>query len=177
MSADPVALAALEQLPLDPAVEATVAVLREAADPYDRALPAHVTASAVVLDPERTRVLLVHHGKLGLWVQPGGHVDPGDSSVAAAALREAVEETGVAELALLAGPLDVDRHPAPCRPAGEADHLDVLYAVTAPADAVPVASSESRDVGWFALDALPLDAVPGLAARLLRAVQAVSSTR
>ena len=55
--------------------------------------PVHVTASAVVLD-DRGRSLLHRHRRLGLWLQPGGHVDPGEAP-AAAAMREAVEETGI----------------------------------------------------------------------------------
>jgi 8-oxo-dGTP pyrophosphatase MutT (NUDIX family) len=111
-------------------------------------------------------VLLVHHAKLGLWMQPGGHVEPQDERVAHAALREACEETGVADLALGSGVLHVDRHPAPCLPPGGGVHLDLLHLCVAPDDAVPVVSPESHDVRWFDVDALPDDAVPGLADRL-----------
>ena len=145
-------------------------------DPFARALPSHVTASALVLDAARGRVLLVHHAKMGLWVQPGGHVEPADASVADAALREAREETGVDALQLLGGALDLDVHQAPCKPPGEGDHLDVLFACTAPEDAVLAVSAESNDVAWFDLDALPTDAVPGLVERLVAARQAVLTT-
>jgi 8-oxo-dGTP pyrophosphatase MutT (NUDIX family) len=141
-----------------------LAVLEGAGDPFDRGLrPAHVTASAVVLDQAVAHVLLVRHRKLGLWLHPGGHVEPGDGSLADAARREAVEETGVADLRPLGGALDLHRHPAPCAPAGEADHLDVRFALAADRAAVPVVSEESTDVRWFALDALPDDAVADLA--------------
>ncbi len=156
-----------------------MALLHGAADPFARALPAHVTASALVLDPARRQVLLVHHAKLGRWVQPGGHVDATDAGLAAAALREAREETGVQQLVLLAdGPVDLDRHPAPCLPPGASEHLDLLYLCQAPGDAVPVVSAESTDVRWFDVDALPADAVPSLAGRVAAALgQRVSSTR
>ena len=115
--------------------------------------PSHLTASAVVLDASRTSVLLVHHRRTGLWLQPGGHIEDGDVSLAAAALREAAEETGIADLALLDElPVHLERHPAPC---GAEHHLDVRFAVVAPDGAVPAVSGESFDVAWYALDALP----------------------
>lgn len=151
------------------------ALLRDVDEPFSRAQPAHLTASALVLDAAREKVLLVHHAKLGRWLQPGGHVDAGDASMGAAALREAREETGLLALTPLGGPLDLDRHPAPCRPDGE--HLDVLFACTSDVADPLIVSPESHDVRWFRLDALPDDAVAGLAARLTAARQAVSSTR
>ncbi|MEV6399385.1 NUDIX hydrolase [Streptomyces sp. NPDC051907] len=110
----------------------------------------HVTASALVIDPERGRVLLTLHKKLGRWLQMGGHCEPGDETLALAALREGVEESGIAGLALLpGGPVRLDRHriPAPCN-----WHLDVQYAALAPADAVEEISDESLDLRWFAYD-------------------------
>jgi 8-oxo-dGTP pyrophosphatase MutT (NUDIX family) len=56
--------------------------------------PVHVTGSAWVVNPDRSCVLLVHHGKLHEWYQPGGHAD-GDPDVLRVALREATEESGV----------------------------------------------------------------------------------
>ncbi|WP_369212414.1 NUDIX hydrolase [Streptomyces flavofungini] len=107
----------------------------------------HVTASALVVDPARGRVLLTLHKKLRMWLQMGGHCEPGDSTLAAAALREATEESGVPGLTLLAGgPVRLDRHPipGPCT-----QHLDVQYAAVAPADAVEAISDESLDLRWF----------------------------
>jgi 8-oxo-dGTP pyrophosphatase MutT (NUDIX family) len=130
--------------------------------------PDHLTASAVVLDPTGTQVLLVLHRKVGLWLQPGGHVDDGDPSLAAAALREAVEETGVPGLVVDPVPCDLDRHPAPC---GARDHLDVRFLVRAPAASAPVVSEESLDVRWWPVDALPeqrVDLRPLVAAGLAR---------
>lgn len=110
----------------------------------------HVTASALVIDPEHGRVLLTLHKKLGRWLQMGGHCEPGDATLSLAALREATEESGIGGLSLLpGGPVSLDRHPipAPCH-----WHLDVQYAALAPAGAVEEISEESLDLRWFAYD-------------------------
>lgn len=108
----------------------------------------HVTASALVIDPSRGRVLLTLHRKLRMWLQMGGHCEPGDLSLAGAALREATEESGITGLSLLpGGPVRLDSHPIPppCH-----RHHDVQYAALAPADAQHMVSDESLDVRWFA---------------------------
>lgn len=117
--------------------------------------PAHLTASALVLDPSRRRVLLLLHRKAGLWLQTGGHAELGDTTLASVALREATEESGMVGLRISAAPVRLDRHPAPCVPGVVEHHLDVQYLVTAPAGALPLGSAESAEVGWFDPDALP----------------------
>lgn len=108
----------------------------------------HLTASALVVDPERGRVLLTLHRKLRLWLQTGGHCEPGDDSLAGSALREASEESGITGLSLLpGGPVRLDRHHTPC-----AWHLDVQYAALAPSGAVEAISDESLDLRWFGYD-------------------------
>src|SRR5436189_5409859 len=61
-------------------------------------VPGHFTASAFVLSPDRRDLVLIHHKKLGIWVQPGGHVEPSDDDLLGAARREVLEEVGLAEL-------------------------------------------------------------------------------
>lgn len=122
----------------------------------------HVTASAWVVSPDSQQVLFVHHRKLDRWLQPGGHIEH-DSDVLSAALREAREETGLADLAPAATAIfDVDIHPIPGRgdePAHE--HFDIRFCIVAdPADTLAI-SDESNHLRWFTLDALaamPFDA-------------------
>ncbi|MEU1053709.1 NUDIX hydrolase [Streptomyces sp. NPDC005876] len=108
----------------------------------------HITASALVVDPAGERVLLTLHRKLRMWLQMGGHCEPEDATLAASALREGTEESGVAGLTLLpGGPVRLDRHHTPC-----AWHLDVQYAALAPPGAVEAISDESLDLRWFGYD-------------------------
>lgn len=110
----------------------------------------HITASALVIDPVRGRVLLTLHRKLRMWLQMGGHCEPADATLADAALREATEESGIAGLSLLpGGPVRLDRHHTPC-----AWHLDVQYAALAPAGALEAISDESLDLRWFPHEAV-----------------------
>ena len=127
----------------------------------------HITASALVIDPTRGRVLLTLHKKLRMWLQMGGHCEPADETLAAAALREATEESGVTGLSLLpGGPVRLDRHHTPC-----AWHLDVQYAALAPAGAVEAISDESLDLRWFAYDEVA-DVADESVLRLLEATRA-----
>jgi 8-oxo-dGTP pyrophosphatase MutT (NUDIX family) len=68
-------------------------------DPWRREIPLHVTASALIVHPPTARVLLRWHQRQQAWLQVGGHGDPGESDALAIALREASEETGLADLA------------------------------------------------------------------------------
>jgi 8-oxo-dGTP pyrophosphatase MutT (NUDIX family) len=105
----------------------------------------HLTASALVIDPAGSRVLLTLHRKLHRWLQMGGHCEPQDVTLADAALREATEESGIDGLTLLPdGPLRLDRHLTPC-----AWHLDVQYAALAPAGALEQVSEESLELRWY----------------------------
>jgi 8-oxo-dGTP pyrophosphatase MutT (NUDIX family) len=73
-------------------------LLGEAAEPYRRDLPLHVTASALIIHPPTGRVLLRWHQRMGGWLQVGGHGDPGEADPLAIAAREAAEETGLTDL-------------------------------------------------------------------------------
>ena len=138
--------------------------------PFDRhADLTHVTGSAVVVGPRG--VLLHRHRRLHRWLQPGGHVDPGETADAAA-LRETVEETGLAAAHPAGGPVlvHVDVHTA----ADDHVHLDVRYLLVGP-DAEPAPPpGESQEVAWFSWDdaaALADDALAGA----LRAARRLST--
>jgi 8-oxo-dGTP pyrophosphatase MutT (NUDIX family) len=113
-------------------------------NPFDRdADPVHVTGSAIVVGPRGT--VLHWHKRLGGWLQPGGHVDPGEAPWQAA-LREAEEETGLPLRHPGGGPrlAHLDVHPA-----GPHVHLDVRYLLLS-GDAEPSPPpGESQQVRWF----------------------------
>jgi len=116
----------------------------------------HVTASAWVLNAERTHALLLHHAKLDRWLQPGGHLDDADESPAHGARREAVEESGIATLSIVTTALfDVDVHPILKRNTKRITepahcHYDVRYLIIA-SDTNVVISEESLGAQWMSL--------------------------
>jgi 8-oxo-dGTP pyrophosphatase MutT (NUDIX family) len=100
---------------------------------------------------------MIHHAKLARWLQPGGHVEPGDPDLLATARREVAEETGLTELALPrreTGLLDLDIHPIPARPAEPGHrHFDVRFLLFAAAEA-PRGGEGVHAARWFPIDAL-----------------------
>lgn len=124
--------------------------------------PGHITASALVLDHSGGNALLTLHPRIGRWVQLGGHCEPGDSSVVAAALREATEESGILGLTIDAQPVALHVHALTCSLGVPTRHLDVQFVVHAPEGAEIVRSDESLDLKWWPLDALPEDCDFGL---------------
>jgi len=116
-------------------------------------LSGHVTGSAWVTSRANDRVILVHHRKLGRWLQPGGHCD-GDSDVSRVAWREASEETGLRSIVPASQAVyDVDVHAIPARGTEPAHfHYDVRFRFFADPDEAPLASAESRAVRWVDLE-------------------------
>lgn len=114
--------------------------------------PGHFTASSFVLSPDGASVLLILHGKLHRWLQPGGHIDPEDLDVLAAAKREVAEEVGITELVRVgAGLFDVDVHSIPARKQEpEHEHHDLRFLFRAVSlDAV--AGSDAQAAKWVPL--------------------------
>lgn len=138
--------------------------------PFDEvADPTHVTASAVVVAADGSgRIALHRHKRLRRWLQPGGHVDPGET-VEVAALREVTEETGLAGAHPDAGPelVHIDVHQGP---RGHV-HLDTRWLVLAdPGTPFAPAAGESPDVAWFGWQEAAALGDPGLAEAIHRAV-------
>jgi coenzyme F420-0:L-glutamate ligase len=138
----------------------------------------HLTASTIVLSADLRHTLLTLHPRVGLWVQLGGHCEDGDGTMAAAALREAREESGIADLALDPVPVALDIHPITCSLGVATRHFDVRFVAIAPQGAVPVRSSESRDLRFWPVDALPDGAeADGLADAVRLAVGRAAATK
>lgn len=124
----------------------------------------HITGSAIVLSPDKTQVLLIHHKLFQRWQQPGGHWESDDEAdPLVASRREAQEETGV-ELAEFRPldpnwpvlPLDIDSHNVPARPVkAEPAHVhhDWRYAFIAQNTELKHQEEEVSAAAWFALDA------------------------
>jgi 8-oxo-dGTP pyrophosphatase MutT (NUDIX family) len=156
-------------------VERVRALAAGADDPWRRALPLHVTGSALVVHPESRRVLLRWHQRQQAWLQVGGHGDPGESDPLAIALREAVEETGLTDLA--AWP-DAELHqvvivPVPANsrePAHEHADLRFLLATQNPGAARP--ETPDAPVRWLSLaEARELTSQDNLRTMLVRVEQ------
>src|SRR4051794_8624447 len=146
-------------------------------EPPSRDQPgAHFTASALVVDASGEHVALIHHRKIGRWLQPGGHVEPGDASLADGALREAREELGV-DVALhptAPRPLDVDVHEFPAREGAPAHlPLDVRFLLVAGERELAHDAAEAHGATWYAWDEALAIAGERPLARLLEKARAI----
>jgi len=133
--------------------ELILLLLESTAAPFsrDQFTPGHITATGLVLAPDGERVLLVLHRRLDRWLLPGGHVEPEDLSIGAAASREVVEETGATLRDVRAQRLvSIDVHGIPPKKR-EPYHLhhDLTFLFHAISNDIQV-SPESRDVRWCA---------------------------
>jgi len=151
--------------PVDDREAASIAAFRDALAHLDRpfdegAATTHVTSSAIVVGPRG--VLLHRHRRLGIWLQPGGHLEPGEP-LAAGAAREAAEESGLAVSHPPGGPtlVHVDVHEG----ARGHTHLDLRWLLIADGPPRPP-PGESQEVAWFPWDEACARADPGLAGAL-----------
>lgn len=122
----------------------------------------HITASAVILSPDKQQILLIHHKAYGRWQQPGGHWEPSEANPFEAAKREGSEETGLKlgknlplDLKNPSVPVMIDSHPVPARPAKNEPphyHHDFLYVFLAE-DMIPKhQATEVNAAEWFRFD-------------------------
>ena len=128
------------------------ALAETAADPWLRTTPLHATASALVVHPGSGRVLLRWHQRQQAWLQVGGHADPGESDPLAVALREAEEETGLADLvpwpdARLRQVVIVDVPAGNGEPAHE--HADVRFVLATENPGAARAENPAAPVRWL----------------------------
>lgn len=124
-------------------------------DPWSRSLPLHFTASALVVHPGSRRVLLRWHHKHGLWLQVGGHGDPGETDPLLIALREAAEETGLDDLE--PWPDASLRHAAVCHVRATAtepqhEHADLRYILATRAPDAVVPENDRSPLRWLTVD-------------------------
>ncbi len=130
------------------------ALAAASADPWRRDLPLHVTASALVVHPPPARVLLRWHPRHRAWLQVGGHGDPGETDPLAIALREAWEETGLADL--VPWPDAAIRHVAIVSvPGGNGEpaheHADIRYFLATAAPDAARAENAAAPLRWLSL--------------------------
>ena len=120
---------------------------------FERSLSVgHITGSAWVVNQPGTHVLLTQHAKSGEWYQLGGHAD-GDADIRRVALREAEEESGLDNLALISDAIfDIDIHRVQFGGDGPHFHYDVRFALRAQGSEQFTISAESLDLAWFAID-------------------------
>jgi 8-oxo-dGTP pyrophosphatase MutT (NUDIX family) len=123
-------------------------------DPWRRELPLHVTASALIVQPDTARVLLRWHERQQAWLQVGGHGDPGESDPLAIARREAAEETGLPDL--VPWPDEQLRHLVIVSvPAGKGEpaheHADLRYFMATRTPQAARAENENAPLRWLSL--------------------------
>lgn len=153
--------------------ELILLLLESSPEPFSRLqfTPGHITCTGLVLAPDGRGILLVHHRRLNRWLLPGGHVEPDDASIADAARREVVEETGALLRPDASAPLvGADVHGIPSN-GREPYHLhhDLLFQFQATADELRV-SPESRAVVWCAPDEFDRYLLPGNVRRAYRRI-------
>jgi len=115
-------------------------------------LHGHITGSALLLNKDKTKVLLNHHRKLNMWMQFGGHAD-GDADILGVAIREAQEESGIEDIIPVDDSIfDLDVHAIPQAKNGEPEHFhyDIRYFLCTP-EANYSVSKESISMKWVGL--------------------------
>lgn len=136
------------------AKEQMLAFVKQYPNCFERTLEiGHITASAWLLNKDGTKALLMHHAKLNLWVQPGGHCD-GDSDVLRVAVKEAQEESGILGIEPVSNAIfDIDIHDIPEKGPIKAHlHYDVRFLLQVKSDENLIQNEESQELRWIDSD-------------------------
>lgn len=123
-------------------------------DAFERSLAkGHITASAWLVSNDGTQALLMHHAKLDMWVQLGGHCD-GQTDALAVAIKEAQEESGISSIEPMSHEIfDIDIHTIPANSKeAEHEHFDVRFILQVVSDEQYIQNSESKELRWVGLD-------------------------
>jgi len=153
-------------------------LLEVSGDPFSRGhwSPGHFTASTFVLDPSGSSIVLIDHVKLKRWLQPGGHVDPEDSDLVAAARRELAEEAGLIGCELVScgsDLLDVDVHSIPSLK-GEPphEHFDLRFLFRSETEVLR-AGSDVGGARWVKLEDVSAELADESVMRAVRKIRAL----
>ncbi|HJD55491.1 MAG TPA: palindromic element RPE2 domain-containing protein [Rickettsia endosymbiont of Pyrocoelia pectoralis] len=116
----------------------------------------HFTASAFLLNHDKTKFLLTHHKKLNKWLQLGGHCKS-DNDILAEAIREAREESGINEIEIISDQIfDIDVHYIPERPNEPAHyHYDIRFLLKTVNNDNFIKNDESQELKWFSFAGYP----------------------
>jgi 8-oxo-dGTP pyrophosphatase MutT (NUDIX family) len=132
----------------------------------------HFTASCLLLNKNKTHILLTHHRKLERWLQLGGHCD-GDPDVMNVAMKESIEESGIEEIKPLSKDIfDIGIHLIPANKKEEAHyHFDIRFLLHAYSNNNFKISEESKDLKWVELNSKDTTELDESLSRMLKKLQ------
>ena len=125
---------------------------------FDRKLEiGHITGSSWLLNKQGDCALLMHHAKLDIWCQPGGHAD-GNSDIFEVAIKEAQEESGIQSIIALDGDIfDIDIHAIPANSRDKAHlHYDIRFLLQVIGDEELQINEEAKELRWVSKNEIPL---------------------
>ena len=140
--------------PTEKTAQSILSFLQADKNPFSRKnFHGHFTGSAWIVNPDKSKILMTHHKKIGKWVQLGGHADD-EEDLLKVSLREAKEESGLNNFVILSKEIfDMDIHEVPSI-GSEPKHLhyDIRFLLEANPEESIIVSDESYDVAWIELD-------------------------
>ena len=130
-------------------------LLKNHPDPFKRSYPSHFTASAFLLNSDRSKFLLLHHRKLDKWFQPGGHCD-GNQNLLEVSMKEAKEESGINEIRPISEKIyDIDIHLIPeIHNEKEHYHYDIRFLLQTIDNDFLIKNRESKEIKWVSFDGI-----------------------